>query len=508
MSFQFVDNNTAFSYATRKQIRSHAGKGRTAGKVLVPVSKNKELKPRVAAATSLFRISDTASEASEPQSNEDGGVEIVRPVGDGLSFPVRLAPGSTRLARKGMFGHLSQRYDIHRVLSSPILTFFIVLDLLRGPRYAPELSNAISFPSGGVSMWFTHLTESLTNTKVFHCAVAAAIPAINMSVTTQEKNTEAMRHMSQALRLINERLSGSDAVSNQTIAAIVAMVLYERQQDDGVAGGIMPARTNGTGPGYNDTEVKCPQRGDSPNLDANSCQRVDLECSLQLGSETLFTVEDVRRCSHALFGHDGNWSGEKIQDAVSGIDLRLSTQLGTDLWELFVDIRKFAWGLNDASVGRRPKMSGDELHGFLIVLGYRLVSASSLDQLRFPSHLHAPIQFGLASFLVTFLRGLDRKTIRYPRISTLSWSAAQHDFTAQREDQEVLLWLLFIGRYTIFTQTDDSWLIPKVKGAVEALALQSWEDARRTLATFPWVGDLHDKAGQSLWDDSTAFTEH
>lgn len=39
-----------------------------------------------------------------------------------------------------------------------------------------------------------------------------------------------MRHMSQALRLINERLSGNDAVSNQTIAAVVAMVLYERQQ--------------------------------------------------------------------------------------------------------------------------------------------------------------------------------------------------------------------------------------------------------------------------------------
>lgn len=157
MSFQFVDNNTAFSCATRKQIRSHAGKGRTAGKVLVPVSKKKELKPRVAAATSLFSISDTASEASEAQSNEDVGVEIVRPVGDGLSFPVKLAPGSTRLARKGMFGHLSQRYNIYHELSSLILTFFIVLDLLRGPRYAPELSNAISFPSGGVSMWVRYM---------------------------------------------------------------------------------------------------------------------------------------------------------------------------------------------------------------------------------------------------------------------------------------------------------------------------------------------------------------
>lgn len=39
-----------------------------------------------------------------------------------------------------------------------------------------------------------------------------------------------MRHMSQALRLINEGLSGNDAVSDQTIAAVVLMVLYERQQ--------------------------------------------------------------------------------------------------------------------------------------------------------------------------------------------------------------------------------------------------------------------------------------
>ncbi|KAH6989020.1 hypothetical protein BKA56DRAFT_574963 [Ilyonectria sp. MPI-CAGE-AT-0026] len=476
MSFQFVDNNTAFSYATRKQIRSHAGKGRNAGKVLMPVSKKKELKPRVAAAGSLFRISDSASEASEPQSNEDVSVDIDRPVGDGLSFPVRLAPGSTRLARK-------------------------VLDLLRGPRYAPELSNAMSFPSGGVSMWVRYM---LLDEAFFHCAVAAAIPAINMSVTTQEKNTEAMRHMSQALRLINERLSGDGAVSNQTIAAVVAMVLYERQQGQFRRGLIHVKGLRQM------TELRgglCQLARTEPGL-ATMILRVDLECSLQLGSETLFTFEDVRRCSHALFGHDGNWSGEKIQDAVSGIGLRLSTQLGTDLWGLFLDIRKFAQDLNDASVGRRPKMNGDELHGFLIVLGYRLVSASSPSRIRLSNHLNAPIQFGSASFLVTFLRGLDRKTIRYPRISTLSWSAAQHDFTAQREDQEVLLWLLFIGRYTIFTQTDDSWLIPKVKGAVEALALQSWEDARRTLAAFPWVGDLHDKAGQRLWDDSTAFTEH
>lgn len=157
MSFQFVDNSTLFSHATRKQIRSHAAQGRNAGKALVPVSQRKELKPRVAAAAGLFRIPATALEAYESQWHEDVSVEIERPVGDGLSFPVRLAPGSTRLARKGMFGHLSQKYNIHRGLSSLTRAFRTVLYFIRGARHAPELSNALAFSSRSASIWVQYM---------------------------------------------------------------------------------------------------------------------------------------------------------------------------------------------------------------------------------------------------------------------------------------------------------------------------------------------------------------
>lgn len=39
---------------------------------------------------------------------------------------------------------------------------------------------------------------------------------------------EALRHLSCTFRLVNERLSGNDALSDDTMAVIVAMTQYER----------------------------------------------------------------------------------------------------------------------------------------------------------------------------------------------------------------------------------------------------------------------------------------
>jgi hypothetical protein len=55
--------------------------------------------------------------------------------------------------------------------------------------------------------------------------------ALNNLVRKPEDPKEAMRHISQALRLINERLSGKDAISNTNIAVVLIMTQYERLQD-------------------------------------------------------------------------------------------------------------------------------------------------------------------------------------------------------------------------------------------------------------------------------------
>jgi hypothetical protein len=60
--------------------------------------------------------------------------------------------------------------------------------------------------------------------------VALSISALNNLVRKQEDPKEAMRHISQAIRLVNEKLSGKDAISNTTIAVVVMMAQYEHLQ--------------------------------------------------------------------------------------------------------------------------------------------------------------------------------------------------------------------------------------------------------------------------------------
>lgn len=86
-----------------------------------------------------------------------------------------------------------------------------------------------------VSIVFSNFSPCLvwhysnTNTD-FHCAVAVSVTALNNLVIKQEDPIVAMRHLSHAFRLINERLSGNDAVSDTTIAVVVIMAKYEDLQ--------------------------------------------------------------------------------------------------------------------------------------------------------------------------------------------------------------------------------------------------------------------------------------
>lgn len=60
--------------------------------------------------------------------------------------------------------------------------------------------------------------------------MATSITILNSLVSKQENATEAMHHLSRTFRLINERLSGNDAISDTTIAAIAGMAKYERHE--------------------------------------------------------------------------------------------------------------------------------------------------------------------------------------------------------------------------------------------------------------------------------------
>jgi hypothetical protein len=58
-----------------------------------------------------------------------------------------------------------------------------------------------------------------------------SISALNNLARKPKDDKEAMHHIAQALRLVNEKLSGKDAISNTNIAVVVIMAQFERLQN-------------------------------------------------------------------------------------------------------------------------------------------------------------------------------------------------------------------------------------------------------------------------------------
>jgi len=216
--------------------------------------------------------------------------------------------------------------------------------------------------------------------------------------------------------------------------------------------------------------------------------------------------EAIRHLSQTfrLFGLPNGLRREDENQKLPVLYSRLLRQMSADLQILLIDITDLAWLVNDASAKDRPKLNGFPFHDNLLLLGYRLIYTSPLGGPRPISHVENVVHLGLTAFIITFLRGFDRQIPDIPILADLARAAAQENFDNEQENQEVLLWTLFIGAASIFRQPHDAWLIPKTTRAMHALDLDTWEDVVRTLVKFPWVNAVHDKAGQALWHRSNS----
>lgn len=52
--------------------------------------------------------------------------------------------------------------------------------------------------------------------------------ATNFHLMGDENSTQSLRHLTRTFRLINDKLSGSEAIADTTFAAVVSMTQYER----------------------------------------------------------------------------------------------------------------------------------------------------------------------------------------------------------------------------------------------------------------------------------------
>lgn len=61
----------------------------------------------------------------------------------------------------------------------------------------------------------------------FHCAVAISLTALDNIGVTPGHAAEAMRHLSHAFRMVNERLANGSTISDGTMAVVIMMSKYE-----------------------------------------------------------------------------------------------------------------------------------------------------------------------------------------------------------------------------------------------------------------------------------------
>ncbi|KFY40278.1 hypothetical protein V495_05502 [Pseudogymnoascus sp. VKM F-4514 (FW-929)] len=478
MPFEFVDNNAAIDRAARRRIRSHVATGKNVGRTLVRPSRMKagtrEAGDRPAAA--IVCIPRVVADARNAKDKEEGGCAIERMIGDGLSvlsFP-------------------EQRNDKARGIVQRAFAF------VSRPYEAADLKTSIDTSELPTSMWvqFMFLDEAF-----FHCAIATSVTARNTLIAKKDDPKEAVRHLLEAFRLINERLSREGAISDSTIAVVVILAQHERIRGHHREGLVHLGGLERMVQLRGGIEALSRYR---PGL-TQKMFKVDLEFALYQGTATRFAVEDVVPHSKALFGRFNGPENNYDRALPDLVDSNILKYLSISLLTVFTDMRSLARLMNDACAGRRPKIKPYLFLDTVLLLGYRLIQVSPLSGPRTFSSLENTVHVGLAVYILAFLRGLDMRVCEVPLLSDLARSVAQNHRGSERVDKEVILWILFVGRSAALGEADDEWLLPKMAETARSLGIDSWEGACRVLATFPWVSDVHGRLGRELWDKSTLF---
>lgn len=182
---------------------------------------------------------------------------------------------------------------------------------------------------------------------------------------------------------------------------------------------------------------------------------------------------------------------------------RLSHCLSPDLHNLLLDTTSLAWHLNAASAKIVPKLNAYTFNGTIILLGYRVISISSLAESPHQlSRIENAVHLGLATFVTTFMTKLDRKIPEMPFLAeSLRLSLVNiGDGGLDGCDRSILLWALFLGDASVLSGSDYEWLVPMVAKVARQLELFTWEHILSVLVRFPWVNVLYNKSGRALWD--------
>lgn len=213
--------------------------------------------------------------------------------------------------------------------------------------------------------------------------------------------------------------------------------------------------------------------------------------ALQNGGKAIFFRDRMHKV-HDMLAAKG-LGLERTTKAYSAVNGRLDPSLH----DILIDAMGVSMLFNK-HLDRRPL----DLFGYqeaLLSIFYRLLRFRSLQEVRFKPDLQSAHHIGMAVFMMTIFLCFDqRRIIKYELVSPCMKEVICGGLDEHEEELE--FWLLMLGGIWASCDQNDGWFVSRLQERDRALGIETWDDARRILAKFPWIDVIHNEPGRELWD--------
>ncbi|VUC25496.1 unnamed protein product [Clonostachys rosea] len=449
-NFFFIDGIQADRNA-KKQMRRHVMKGKNAGKKFHRPSKLVPAGPQIINTWSRSRV------ARQFNKGESLMLDVDRNFGDAYhacNIPVRVPPAARRI----------------------IDEFFI---LTADRMYPPKLGISLDEAK---RMWLNVLFEDQAT---YECNLAMMQTCNEIYLGHGDSSSKALYSLSRTVSHVKNRLESPGALSDSTITLVLSLISQEQLKKldsrakihlDGLRR-IIELRG-----GLKQLEGKAP-------LLLKVC-KVDVIFALQFGGPTIFFRDEMLRVREEMA------SKGLFQRLLALPAIHDMNALCPLLKAVLLDVLDFSALVN----GNKSKLVVDLINFQEIVMSvfFRLLRMHPLNGVPLTNDTDAMYHLGLIIFMLTLFITIEKQRILdcIPVSDTLR-DLLDHDLS--KASGELVLWVLLVGG--IWTSTvEGDWILPKLQLMKQWLRLNDWEEVQCRIASFPWIGVLHDQPGRSLWN--------